>query len=103
MPDSGGPGALRGGLGQVIEIAHAHGGRRSRFRRCSSASVTRPADDGAEDLAARAASISSTATNCRAKGKETVPAGAILVLETPGGGGVGDPISRDPAAVRRRP
>ena len=36
----------------------------------------------------------------RGKGKETVPAGAILVLETPGGGGIGNPESRDPEAVR---
>jgi len=36
----------------------------------------------------------------KGKGKETVPAGATLVMETPGGGGIGDPKCRDPAAVK---
>jgi len=33
-------------------------------------------------------------------GRDVVPPGGRLVLETPGGGGLGDPTRRDPAKVR---
>ena len=33
------------------------------------------------------------------KGRQVVPSGRRLVLELPGGGGYGDPVDRDPAAV----
>jgi N-methylhydantoinase B len=35
----------------------------------------------------------------RGMGRDVVPPGARLVLETPGGGGLGDPAERDPDAV----
>ena len=35
-----------------------------------------------------------------AKGRDVVPAEHMLVLETPGGGGMGDISKRDPAQVR---
>ena len=35
----------------------------------------------------------------RSKGRQTIPAGAVMVLEMPGGGGYGPPDQRDPAAV----
>ena len=34
------------------------------------------------------------------KGREIVPPGRSIVLETPGGGGLGDPRSRDRERVR---
>ena len=33
------------------------------------------------------------------KGRDVVPPAAVLVLETPGGGGIGPATERDPAAV----
>ena len=36
----------------------------------------------------------------RPKGREVVPPGHRIVLETPGGGGLGDPARRPPARVR---
>ena len=36
----------------------------------------------------------------RPKGRQPVPAGDRLVMEMPGGGGYGNPFSRDPQAVR---
>lgn len=36
----------------------------------------------------------------RVKGREIVPPGRSIVLETPGGGGLGDPRSRDRQKVR---
>jgi N-methylhydantoinase B len=35
----------------------------------------------------------------RGKGRDEVPAGGVLVMETPGGGGIGDVAGRDPAQV----
>ncbi len=99
LADSGGPGALRGGLGQVIEIAHAHGAPfevSKMFDR-----IRHPARGRRGGGSGRAGRVYiKQGDELRGKGKETVPAGAILVLETPGGGGIGDPTSRDPAAVR---
>ena len=99
VADSGGPGALRGGLGQVIEIAHAHGAPfevSKMFDR-----IRHPARGRRGGGSGRAGRVYiKQGDELRGKGKETVPAGAILVLETPGGGGIGDPKSRDPAAVR---
>ncbi|MCR9077193.1 MAG: hydantoinase B/oxoprolinase family protein, partial [bacterium] len=33
------------------------------------------------------------------KGRQTIPAGDSVVLEMPGGGGLGDPVKRDPARL----
>ena len=35
----------------------------------------------------------------RGKGQQTVPKGGMLVIEMPGGGGLGDPMTRDPLRV----
>ena len=37
----------------------------------------------------------------KGKGKDIVPAGSILVLETPGGGGFGDPSERNEVDIKR--
>ncbi len=37
----------------------------------------------------------------KGKGRQTVPAGDRLVLEMPGGGGLGDALARAPEAVAR--
>ena len=99
LADSGGPGALRGGLGQVIEIAHAHGAPfevSKMFDR-----IRHPARGRRGGGSGRAGRVYiKDGDEMRGKGKETVPAGAILVLETPGGGGIGNPEFRDSSAVR---
>jgi N-methylhydantoinase B len=96
--DSGGPGTHRGGLGQVLEISHAQGAPfavSAMFDR-----VTYPARGraGGGD-AMRGAVRLASGTALRAKGRQPVPAGDRLVLEMPGGGGLGDPRARDPDAV----
>ena len=95
---SGGAGRHRGGLGQIIEMVHAEGApfaiskmfdrvrHRARGRR-----------GGGEGAAGRV--YIKDGADLRGKGLDIVPAGATLVLETPGGGGIGDPAERDPAAV----
>ena len=99
LADSGGPGAFRGGLGQVIEVAHAHGAPfeiSKMFDR-----IDHPARGRRGGRPGRAGRVYvKHGETLKAKGKETVPAGAILVMETPGGGGIGDPKSRDAEAVR---
>ncbi len=92
--DSGGAGEFRGGLGQVLEIRHANGAPfvvSKMFDR-----VRHPArgrDGGADGATGRV--YVKEGEELAAKGKEIVPAGATLVMETPGGGGRGLPTKRD--------
>ncbi|MCY3819851.1 MAG: hydantoinase B/oxoprolinase family protein [Gammaproteobacteria bacterium] len=99
LADSGGPGMLRGGLGQVIEIAHARGAPFAISKMFDR--IQHPARGRRGGGPGRAGRVYiKGGKTLRGKGKETVPVGAILVMETPGGGGIGDPESRDPDAVR---
>ena len=96
--DSGGKGRNRGGLGQVIEIGHRRGAPfhvskmfdRVRF-------PARGRDGGGGGSPGRV--YLKDGPDLPGKGKDLVPAGATLVLETPGGGGIGDPGTRDAQAV----
>jgi N-methylhydantoinase B len=99
--DSGGPGAVRGGLGQIFEI----GSREATPFTISAATFDRtrhPARgrDGGRPGAVGSAHLSS-GTELLGKGVHVVPAGERLVIETPGGGGLGDPQARDREALRR--
>ena len=97
-PDSGGAGRLRGGLGQTIEIEHAHGAGFSiskMFERVVHPALGR---DGGHD-GARGRVGTKDGQDFRGKGKETIPPGTTLVMETPGGAGIGSPLDRDPARV----
>ena len=91
--DSGGAGTHRGGLGQTIEIAHADGAPfivSKMFDR-----ITHPArgrDGGGTGAPGRV--YLKGGAQLRGKGRDVVPAGATLVMETPGGGGRGDPHLR---------
>lgn len=97
-PGSGGPGRFRGGHGQTIEIAHREGAPfhiskmfdRIRF-------PARGRNGGAVGAPGRV--YIKDGPDLSGKGKDLVPAGATLVLETPGGGGMGDSARRDPAAA----
>ena len=99
QPGSGGAGALRGGLGQRIEITHRHGAEfviSKMFDR-----VRHPArgrDGGCDGAPGRVYVVdeSGQESDLPAKGRDVVPPGHRLVLQTPGGGGMGDPQQRDP-------
>ncbi len=56
--------------------------------------------DGGEDGAPGVVMLKSGAM-LRPKGYQVIPAGDRLVLMLPGGGGMGDPAGRDPAAAAR--
>jgi len=99
IPDSGGPGEYRGGLGQVMEIAHSQGAAfavSKMFERVRNAARGR---DGGGAGAPGRVHIPG-AGELRVKGREVVPPGHRIVLETPGGGGLGDPGRRSRARVR---
>ena len=99
LPDSGGAGEFRGGLGQRIEIGNSDpapftvaAGTFDRLRNpAAGRSGGRPGRHGA----ARLASGAVLAT----KAVHTVPPGDRIVLELPGGGGVGDPAHRAKSRV----
>jgi N-methylhydantoinase B len=99
--DSGGAGAVRGGLGQVIEVRHAQPDAAfliaAAFDRVDN--PARGALGGGNGAPGRLR-LASGAT-LRAKGRQIVPAGDRLVVETPGGGGLGEPSKRDAALVAR--
>lgn len=97
-PDSGGEGAQRGGLGQIIEIGPTEGYQfdfsamfdridhpaRGRFGGGDGAPGKVYLDDG---------------TPFHGKGRQVVPEGRRLVMELPGGGGFGNPADRDEDAI----
>ena len=105
LPGSAGAGEYRGGLGQVIEIAHAEGAPfviSKMFDR-----IRHPARGRRGGAAGRPGRVyvvhdaggDRRVVELRGKGQDVVPAGATLVLETPGGGGIGDAVRRRPEAV----
>jgi N-methylhydantoinase B len=99
-PDSAGPGRTRGGFGQVMEI----GGKDDLDFACNAIfdRVTFPPQgrDGGGPGASGRVELKSGAT-LRAKGLQVIPQGDRLVLSLPGGGGMGDPVARDPRLVAR--
>ena len=94
-PGSGGAGRDRGGLGQVIEIESRTGAPfelLAAFDRIEH--PPRGALGGGDGAPGRVA-LASGAT-LRGKGFQTIEPGQRLVIETPGGGGLGPPAERDP-------
>jgi N-methylhydantoinase B len=95
---SGGAGKFRGGLGQSIEIGGA--GANPVALLCNFERVKNPARgrDGGGAGASGAVALRS-GRPIRPKGRQTVPARDAICLGLPGGGGFGDPRTRDPQAV----
>jgi N-methylhydantoinase B len=101
VPDSGGAGTYRGGLGvrrvwRVLENqAHA--------AVCCERTVTPPFGlDGGMAGGAAKLELRPPQSNARrlvSKGGFLAPAGSLVVVEAPGSGGYGPPADRDPAAL----
>ena len=87
-PDSGGAGKYRGGDGQIIEIAHAEGAPFAIFALFDRIDHPARGRNGGSDGAAGAIHLASGGA-MRGKGKQIIPAGDAVVLELPGGGGLG--------------
>ncbi|MEI7711047.1 MAG: hydantoinase B/oxoprolinase family protein [Rhodospirillales bacterium] len=101
IPDSGGAGKYRGGLGvrrtwRVLE-------KQAQASVCCERSVTPPfgLDGGSTGGPARALLLppGGVALTLNSKGGFLVPPGSLVTLEAPGSGGYGDPHARDPAAL----
>ncbi|HTW50640.1 MAG TPA: hydantoinase B/oxoprolinase family protein [Stellaceae bacterium] len=95
---SGGVGRYRGGLGQVIELGGADGMPVAML--CNFERINNPArgrDGGGLGAPGQVSLMSGKAI--RSKGRQTIPGGDFIRLELPGGGGFGDPATRDPDQV----
>ncbi|MDH3923246.1 MAG: hydantoinase B/oxoprolinase family protein [Xanthomonadales bacterium] len=99
-PDSGGKGEFRGGVGQIMEFAHARGEAFSVSKMFDR--VKHPPRGRAGGEAGQAARVyTSDGVKLRGLGREVIPAGQSMVLETAGGGGRGAPENRDPEKIEQ--
>jgi N-methylhydantoinase B len=101
IPDSGGPGSWRGGLGarRVWRVL----GHEARAAVCCERSLT-PPFGLAGGLPGGAMRLwlelpDGTRQRLNSKGAFSVPAGGRIVMEAPGSGGYGRPADRDPALL----
>ncbi|HEX5509002.1 MAG TPA: hydantoinase B/oxoprolinase family protein [Pseudolabrys sp.] len=97
-PDSGGAGRTRGGLGQVIEVGSGIG---TPFEILAAFDrIDHPArgHDGGHDGASGYVGLKS-GKKMRGKGFQQVPPTDRLVVLTPGGAGIGNPLDRERQAV----
>lgn len=101
LPDSGGAGAFRGGLGQHIEIRSATDEDFLAFLSVERVRFPAAGRQGGEAGRAGRLRLGSGGADLPGKGELRIPAGDSLILETPGGGGFGSPQSRGRAALRR--
>ena len=95
--NSAGCGEYRGGLGQVLEFSHA-GGKPFAVSKMFDRITHPPRGRKGGGPGARGKVYLKDGEALRGMGRETIPAGAHLVIETPGGGGIGDKAKRDEAA-----
>ena len=98
--DSGGAGFYRGGLGQTIEVGSREDAPFAIFARFQRVKYPASGRGGGADGASGTLHLASGAA-VPPRGTQVIPAGERLVVEMPGGGGLGDPLKRDPAAVAR--
>ena len=100
-PDSGGAGRVRGGLGQTIEIGHADKAVpmivAATFDRIKNPARGALGGGNGAPGAIRLASGDLLA----GKGNQVIPANDRLIIETPGGGGLGDPRLRQRQSLAR--
>jgi len=99
--DSGGAGEQRGGLGQVIHIENADGDPMVLAAAWDRVRFPARGALGGHDGALGVARLLHAGTVLAGKGRQLIPAGEVLVVETPGGAGLGDPHRRDRARLAR--
>ena len=101
-PNSGGKGEFRGGLGQTIEISHRFSSDfvvSKMFDRIIHPARGRDGGDAGEPGRVAYVSQEGDVTELPGKGRDVIPAGCRLVMETPGGGGLGCLESRAQALL----
>src|SRR6185437_6445238 len=100
VPDSGGDGRYRGGLGVATEIELRS--KRPAVLSMMTDRITHPplgrngGGPASPNILAR-----STGGTVPAKGRTELKPGEVLIMHTPGGGGFGSPSERDPELRRR--
>jgi N-methylhydantoinase B len=99
-PDSGGPGRTRGGLGQIIEIGSRTGEPFDLLAAFDRIEHPPRGRDGGGNGAAGYVGLKSGKA-LRGKGVQVIAPNDRLVIETPGGAGLGPPAERSRAAVAR--
>jgi N-methylhydantoinase B len=99
-PDSAGMGRTRGGLGQDIEVQSRIGESFELLAAYDRIDHPARGRDGGESGAPGVVSLKSGEV-LKGKGFLTVPPGDRLVIQTPGGGGLGDPAKRDAASIEQ--
>jgi N-methylhydantoinase B len=98
IPDSEGAGRWRGGLGVVREYRFLRSGATFSFM---TDRVKIPPWGLAGGQPARPARFLHNGRPVPSKGQVPLEAGDVITVETPGGGGYGDPRERDPEALAR--
>ena len=98
--DSGGAGQYRGGLGQVMEVSSREDAAFGIFAGFERVKFPARGRNGGGAGQRGALSLKS-GVELKPKGLQVVPAGERLVIEMPGGGGMGPAAKRSPEAVRR--
>jgi len=96
--DSGGAGRFRGGLGQTVEVSTRDGSAFEVLAMYERVATPARGRSGGVDGARGVVRLASGPL-LKAKGLQLIPAGDRLVLELPGGAGLGDPALRDAAAI----
>lgn len=99
-PDSGGRGEFRGGVGQIMEFAHAQGEAFAVSKMFDR--IKHPPRGRAGGEAGQAACVyTSDGLPLRGLGREIIPASQSMILETAGGGGRGQPENRDAEKIEQ--
>ncbi|MFT8247091.1 hydantoinase B/oxoprolinase family protein [Roseomonas sp. BN140053] len=98
--DSGGAGEFRGGLGQVMEVISLDDAPYTVSANYDRVLFPPRGRDGGRDGKTGTLTLKSGKV-LAGKGRQPVGRGETLVINMPGGGGLGDPRKRDPALVAR--
>jgi N-methylhydantoinase B len=98
LPGSGGGGEFRGGLGQVMEFAHTNGEAFACSKMFDRIDHPPRGRDGGE-AGAPARVYLKSGKALRGMGREIIPAGDSMILETAGGGGRGEALDRAAESV----
>ena len=96
LPDSGGPGQYRGGLGQRIEMTSAIDEPFLVFLSVERLKNPAKGRAGGRPGAPGRIRVTGRAQDIPGKCQLRVEPGERLIFDTPGGGGFGDPAARDP-------
>ncbi|MEE4217536.1 MAG: hydantoinase B/oxoprolinase family protein [Xanthomonadales bacterium] len=98
-PGSGGAGEFRGGVGQIMEFAHA-GGEAFMVSKMFDRIKHPPRGRQGGEAGQAARVYVKDGQTLKGMGRETIPAGSSMILETAGGGGRGKPEDRDPERIK---